>query len=63
MPTPVPAGLSSVTIEDRQIREQLAASIARHDGNLAAVSRELGKDRTQIQRWMKRLGLSRDDSE
>ena len=47
--------------DDRALREQLVASIDRHAGNLAAVARELGKDRTQIRRWMKRFGLSRDD--
>jgi DNA-binding NtrC family response regulator len=47
--------------DDDALREQLTASIARHDGNLAAVAREFGKDRTQIRRWMKRFGLSRTD--
>jgi len=51
--------------DDDQLKETLAASIARHNGNLAAVARELGKDRTQIRRWMKRFGLARegDDNE
>jgi DNA-binding NtrC family response regulator len=53
--------LPVATPEDDDLREKLVASIARHDGNLAAVARELGKDRTQIRRWMKRFGLSRDD--
>lgn len=48
---------------DDQLRASLTASIARHDGNLAAVGRELGKDRTQIRRWMKRFGLSRGETE
>jgi DNA-binding NtrC family response regulator len=52
-----PAALS---IEDSQLRDALTAAIARHGGNLAAVARELGKDRTQIRRWMKRFGLDRD---
>jgi pSer/pThr/pTyr-binding forkhead associated (FHA) protein len=46
--------------EDDEVRRRLVDSIARHDGNLAAVARELGKDRTQIRRWMKRFGLSRE---
>ena len=59
--TPIdPASLSA---DDRVIRDTLVAAIARHEGNLAAVSRELGKDRTQIRRWMKRFGLSRDEVE
>jgi DNA-binding NtrC family response regulator len=50
-----------VPTDDDQLRALLVATIARHDGNLAAVARELGKDRTQIRRWMKRFGLGRDD--
>ena len=48
---------------DRALRAQLAEAIARHGGNLAAVAKELGKDRTQIRRWMKRLRLSRADED
>ena len=55
--------LASLTTEDRTLRETLTASIARHDGNLAAVARDLGKDRTQIRRWMKRIDLWRDDDD
>jgi len=50
-----------LSVDDRAIRDGLVAAIARHGGNLAAVARELGKDRTQIRRWMKRFGLSRDE--
>jgi len=53
--------LTSLTAEERVLRESLVAAIERHGGNLAAVARELGKDRTQIRRWMKRFDLSRDD--
>jgi len=52
--------LEALSDADRALRDQLAAAIARHSGNLAAVAKELGKDRTQIRRWMKRLGLSRE---
>ena len=52
--------LDAMSDADRALREQLTAAIARHGGNLAAVAKELGKDRTQIRRWMKRLGLSRE---
>jgi len=45
---------------DLELRRRLVAAIARHGGNLADVARELGKDRTQIRRWMKRLGVTRD---
>lgn len=37
--------------------ETLRALLARHRGNIAAVGRELGKERMQIHRWMKRYGI------
>jgi DNA-binding NtrC family response regulator len=49
--------------DDDALRALLVQTIERHDGNLAAVARELGKDRTQIRRWMKRFGLARADAE
>jgi transcriptional regulator with GAF, ATPase, and Fis domain len=55
--------LSSLSPEDQKLRETLVAAIAKHDGNLAGVARDLGKDRTQIRRWMKRFGLTRDDGD
>jgi transcriptional regulator with PAS, ATPase and Fis domain len=51
----------TLTDDERALRELLREAIAKHTGNLAAVAKELGKDRTQIRRWMKRFGLSRDD--
>ncbi|MEO7094786.1 MAG: sigma 54-interacting transcriptional regulator, partial [Polyangiales bacterium] len=64
----LPAALRSGTAaggelaeDEERLRELLVKAIARHDGNLAAVARDLGKDRTQIRRWMKRFGLSRDE--
>ncbi len=51
----------SLSPDVQSIRETLVAALARHDGILAAVARDLGKDRTQIRRWMKRFGLARDD--
>ena len=50
-----PDGLSD---EDRVLRHELIVALRRHRGNVAAVARELSKDRKQIHRWMKRLGLS-----
>jgi transcriptional regulator of acetoin/glycerol metabolism len=35
----------------------LRALLERHGGNVAAVARELGKDRVQIHRWLKHHGL------
>ena len=48
------------TKEERGLKDQLVAALARHDGNIAAVSREMAKDPTQIRRWMKRFGLKRE---
>jgi DNA-binding NtrC family response regulator len=41
--------------------EQLRALLTRHHGNIAAVGRELGKERMQVHRWMKRYGISVED--
>jgi DNA-binding NtrC family response regulator len=41
--------------------EQLKALLARYEGNVAAVGRELGKARMQIHRWMKKHGIDIDD--
>jgi DNA-binding NtrC family response regulator len=37
--------------------EQLRELLTRHKGNIAAVGRELGKERMQIHRWLSRYGL------
>jgi transcriptional regulator with GAF, ATPase, and Fis domain len=39
-------------------RERLSRLLARHDGNISAVAKELGKPRAQIYRWLTRFGLS-----
>jgi len=49
-----------VTPEEKSLKDQLGAALARHEGNIAAVGREMGKDPTQIRRWMKRFGLKRE---
>lgn len=41
--------------------EELRALLLRHQGNVAAVGRELGKARMQIHRWMKRYGIQIED--
>jgi sigma-54 dependent transcriptional regulator, acetoin dehydrogenase operon transcriptional activator AcoR len=41
--------------------EELIDCLKRHDGNVAAVGRELGKARMQIHRWVQRHGLDLDD--
>ena len=44
--------------EDRQRREQLARLLEQHNGNISAIARELGKERGQIRRWLRRYNLS-----
>ena len=39
---------------------ELRALLERHQGNVAAVGRELGKERMQIHRWLKKYGISLD---
>lgn len=48
------------TAEERSLRDKLASALARNEGNIAAVGREMGKDPTQIRRWMKKFGLKRE---
>ena len=35
--------------------------LERHRGNIAAVGRELGKERMQVHRWLKKYAISLDD--
>jgi transcriptional regulator with GAF, ATPase, and Fis domain len=44
--------------EERVLRDQVDAEMRQHGGNISAVARAMGKDRKQIQRWVKRFGLS-----
>lgn len=41
--------------------EQLREMLTRHQGNVAAVGRELGKARMQVHRWMKKYGIDIND--
>jgi DNA-binding NtrC family response regulator len=67
----VPAMLAAMTEQQREKspvgsearpisvgREQLQALLLRHDGNVSAIARELGKVRPQVYRWLKTYGLS-----
>jgi len=42
-------------------RDELERLLARHDGNVAAVARELGKDRAQVHRLLRRYALAPDE--
>ncbi|HUS64774.1 MAG TPA: sigma 54-interacting transcriptional regulator [Kofleriaceae bacterium] len=57
-PSPAPPDPDALTDEERARREQLAALLVEHKGNVAAVARAMGVVRSQIQRWMKRYGLT-----
>jgi transcriptional regulator with GAF, ATPase, and Fis domain len=35
----------------------LRGLLERHEGNLAAIGRALGKERMQIHRWLRRYGI------
>jgi transcriptional regulator of acetoin/glycerol metabolism len=41
--------------------DEIRALLVRHEGNVAAIARELGKDRAQIHRWLRRYGLAPED--
>ena len=61
-PTPAAPGKPAEPLapDDRELKHRLEALLRTHGDNVAEVARELGKDRTQIYRWMRRLGLRRD---
>ena len=45
----------------RPTRAELAARLAEHGGNVAAVARALGEHRQQVYRWLERFGLDPAD--
>ncbi len=47
--------------EDRRLRGEIVDLLRRHRGNVAAVARRMGKARTQVQRWIKRYGITREE--
>jgi len=59
-----PRSTSSVQVKgesvDVALRQQLDELMREHRGNVTAVARSLGKAPTQIQRWLKRVGLMAD---
>jgi DNA-binding NtrC family response regulator len=54
--TPSPPRLSKQEDEHRR-HDALVDLLRKHDGNVTAVAREMGKPRTQVQRWLRRLGI------
>ncbi len=57
---PVPNAATPTTSQD-PLRAALENALLRHEGNIAAVARELERDPKQIRRWMTRFGISRPD--
>ena len=43
--------------DDRALRARLEQLFAEHEGNVVGVARVLGKDRAQIYKWVRRLGI------
>jgi DNA-binding NtrC family response regulator len=56
-PSTPSATAEPLSAEEAAVREQLTACLARYEGNVAAVAREMSKAPMQIYRWMKRLGI------
>jgi transcriptional regulator with AAA-type ATPase domain len=49
----------TLTSEEQAQRDELAGRLASHGGNVAALARELGVARTNLQRLLSRLGVAR----
>jgi transcriptional regulator of acetoin/glycerol metabolism len=43
--------------DNHELRAQLHELLARHDGNVVAVAKALGKERAQIYRWVRRFAI------
>ena len=50
-----------LSAEDLERREELLGLLRRHRGNISAIARTMGKDRKQIQRWLKRYELRAEE--
>ncbi len=46
---------------DTPSEEDLRSLLVRHNGNIAAVGREMGKERMQVHRWLRRYNLDIED--
>jgi transcriptional regulator with GAF, ATPase, and Fis domain len=57
LPSPDPPPQLSREEEERRRRDDLVSLLREHDGNVTAVARAMGKARTQVQRWLRRLGI------
>ena len=57
IPVPMAARVAVAAPDEKTLRDMLA----RHRGNIAAVGRELGKERMQVHRWLKRYSIDVND--
>jgi DNA-binding NtrC family response regulator len=55
--TPAPAAAARRVVGPSPTPEQLEELLKRYDGNVADVSRELGKHRAAVWRWLKKFGI------
>jgi len=55
--TPAPAGGARKVVGPSPTPAQLEELLKRYDGNVADVSRELGKHRAAVWRWLKKFGI------
>jgi transcriptional regulator of acetoin/glycerol metabolism len=53
----VPGAIPSAPRRSAPSEVELRALLQRHHGNIAAVGRELGKERMQVHRWLKRYNI------
>jgi transcriptional regulator of acetoin/glycerol metabolism len=53
-------GTTALSLEDEALRQELETKLVEHRGNITRVSEALGKRRTTVQRWMRRLGIDPD---
>ena len=51
-------GARPLSDEDMQRRDELKRLLEVHHGNISAIARELGKERGQVRRWLRRFNLS-----
>ncbi len=50
---------AELSAEDAALRDELARRMQERNGNVTQVARDMGKARQQIQRWIRRFGLTR----
>ncbi len=56
----IPVAAAAPAKRGAPTESELRALLERHEGNIAAVGRELGKERMQVHRWLKKYGISLD---